>query len=256
MNDRIKNAFDSIHAEEEIKNNTIKFINQKRRTKKSFSYKLVPMAAALLLVFGVCLFGYKLYSTPITVLSIDINPSLELGINYFDKVVEVKGYNEDGSELTTALDIKHSNYKDAIDKIMNYDEYTNEVVSITVGGKNGKNKNKILSNIEIISEKDENVYCESATDEEITDAHKKGLSFGKYKAYLKLLENGYEITEDEIKGMSMKDIKDKLKGHDKEENDSQSHDKNENNHGGNKNKTDSEDEKNEFGENGYHGEKN
>ena len=79
--------------------------------------KLIPVAVAIVLLFASCVFGYKIYSTPVTVLSVDINPSLELGINRFDKVVNVKGYNVDGSEFTSDLDIIHQDYKKAIEKL-------------------------------------------------------------------------------------------------------------------------------------------
>lgn len=251
MNDRIKNAFDNIHAEDELKKNTIKYINGKRKTYKPLVYRMVPVAAAFVLMIGVCLFGYTIYSTPVTVLSIDINPSFELGINCFDKIVEVQGYNEDGSEFTSTLDIKHSNYKDAINKIMDSESYTDDVISITVGGKEGKQKESILSNIENISKDKENVYCDTATKEEVREAHTKGFSFGKYKAYLKLLENGYEITEEDIKDMSMKDVREKLK--DGMRDDGNGKDDKDNNIRGDKDHEDDESNSSDSFENGHHG---
>ncbi len=221
MNERIKKGFDGIRAEDSLKISTTEYINSKRRERKP-SLKLIPVAVALVLVFASCIFGYKIYSTPVTVLSVDINPSLELGINRFNKVVNVKGYNDDGSEFTSNLDIVHQDYKEAIDKISaSFAE--NEVISITVAGKDEDRKKNIYSNIETICKDKENTFCESATEEEVKEAHKKGLSFGKYKAYLNLIENGYQITEEEIKDMPMKDIREKLNkndnGHSKDETD-------------------------------------
>lgn len=211
MNNKIKTAFDNIHADQETKEVTLMRINQKRHKKTYFKSKLIPAAVALFLTIGACVWGYSSYVTPVTVLSIDINPSLELGINRFDKVVAVYGYNEDGSELKDTLDIKHSNYKSAIDKIMKSASEADDVVSITVCGDNEKQKKNILTIIETISKEKENVLYDSATKEDVATAHEKGLSCGKYKAYLKLLEQGYEITEEEIKDMPMKDIRDRLK---------------------------------------------
>ena len=221
MNERIKKSFDGIRAEDSLKISTTEYINGKRRERKS-SLKLIPVAVAFILVFASCFFGYKIYSTPVTVLSVDINPSLELGINRFDKVVNVKGYNEDGSEFTSDLDIIHQDYKEAIEKISS-SFAENEVISITVAGKDENKKKNVYSSIETICKDKENTFCESATEEEVKKAHEKGLSFGKYKAYLSLIENGYQITEEEIKDMPMKDIREKLnkndKGHGKDETD-------------------------------------
>ncbi len=211
MNKNIKNAFDSIHADEALINNTIEYVNKKRIHKKSHVLKLVPIAASFILFMAIGLFGYKVYNTSTVVLSVDINPSLEIGVNRFDKVISVKEFNSDGEAFVESIDIKNMNYKDALGLILENKDFENEEIAVTVAGKAGKQKNNISSNIENISKEKQNIYCDSATDEEVSEAHTRGLSFGKYKAYLKLVDEGYELTEDEVKNMSMKEIKDKLR---------------------------------------------
>ena len=48
--------------------------------------------------------GTWLYFTPTMEISVDINPSIELGVNRFDRVISVDGYNEDGQALAQLLD--------------------------------------------------------------------------------------------------------------------------------------------------------
>lgn len=211
MNKKIKNAFDSIHAEEKLINNTIEYINKKRGHQKTFAQRLIPIAASFILVASISLFGYKVYNTSTVVLSVDINPSFEIGVNRFDKVISIQEFNNDGEEFIENIDIKNMNYKEALNTILENKEFANSDISVTVAGKEGKQKKNISIDIESISKEKQNLYCDSATNEEVSEAHTKGLSFGKYKAYLKLIEKGYEITEDEIKDMPMKDIRDKLK---------------------------------------------
>ena len=52
-----------------------------------------------------------------------------------------------------------------------------------------------------------NVYCYSAQGEEVEDAHKAGLSYGKYKAFLEVQELDPNITVSEIQHMTMREIR-------------------------------------------------
>ena len=78
-----------------------------------------------------------MYFVPTAVISIDINPSIELEINRFNKVVQVKNYNKDGEELSEELDIRFLNYSQAVENILNNTTIINllsqdELLSITV----------------------------------------------------------------------------------------------------------------------------
>lgn len=217
MNNRINNAFDNIHAEDELKFNTEKYINSKRKKGTVHYRKFVPALAAFIFVLATCIFGIKLYNTEAAVISVDVNPSIELGINRFNKVISVTGYNDDGIELAQNIDVKNMNYKKAVEKILEMDFSEDAYFSVTVAGKNEKTRDNCLSDLKSISVEDK-VRVDSATNEEVREAHKKGLSFGKYKAYLELSEYDEEITEEKIKDMTMRDIRDKIKGFEKDKN--------------------------------------
>ena len=97
MRDKIVQAFDQVHAEDSLKQATKAYLSGQlaagKRKPIPWGLRLVPVAACLaLMVFG----GGWLYFTPTLEISIDINPSIELGVNRFDRVVSVTGYNEDG----------------------------------------------------------------------------------------------------------------------------------------------------------------
>lgn len=212
----IKRAFDSIHAEDSLKSNTIEFINTKR---KPFSFpRLMPLAAAFVLFIIVGISSYLTYNTSTALISIDVNPSIELKINRFNKVISVEGYNDDGTELANNLDIINMNYEKAVEKILSLDFDDDSVFSITVASKNENRKEHLLSKLQNFS-KDETVFCGSATEEEVKEAHQAGLSFGKYKAYKKLHQYDEEITTDKIKDMPMKDIQNKLKDYENDRDD-------------------------------------
>ena len=184
MNEKIKKAFDQIQAEDELKNKTKDFILNKtngynQKPKKTRYWRLVPIAICMLFAF---VGGYWLYFTPTVEISMDVNPSIELSVNRFDRVISVTGYNDDGQELIESLDIKHMNYNDAIDKILNSQDIiellsNNEVMTICVIGKDGKQSTRIFSNIESSTAKTENTYCYHAQMEEVEEAHDGAHSF-------------------------------------------------------------------------------
>ena len=62
--------------------------------------------------------GYSIYRRPVSYISIDVNPSIELAINRFDKVVSAKGYNADGQDILQHVPLKNISYMQAIDRLM------------------------------------------------------------------------------------------------------------------------------------------
>ena len=125
MTDRIKAALDAIHAEEELKQRTQEYLARTlygKRRRLTPLRQLRPALAAACLLLVLCLGGSYLYFTPTAFLSVDINPSLELGINRFDRVVSVEAYNEDGQALSDTLEIKYLDYRDALEQIINNPE--------------------------------------------------------------------------------------------------------------------------------------
>ena len=83
MYDRIKEAFDQVTASEELKSQTKAYLAQKSRRPR------LVIPAAIVAVFLLLCGGYYLYFIPTATISIDINPSLELSINRFDRVISV-----------------------------------------------------------------------------------------------------------------------------------------------------------------------
>lgn len=216
MNDKIKAAFDMVHADDELKSRTKAFTAKKTHgytLRKALNYRrIIPSAAALCLAL-VLFAGTGLYFTPTAHINIDINPSLELVINRLDKVISVNALNDDGKQLAETLDIKFTGYNEAIRKILDNESvenmlYENEVMAITVIETNSDQSARILSNVEICTNGYSNVYCNSASSEEAEEAYKLGLSCGKYRAFLELNALAPDITTEEIQRMTMREIRD------------------------------------------------
>lgn len=219
MNNRVHNALKEIHAEQQLMDSTKSAVLGKMsisnsKSNKGFftSKKIMAFAVCLIMVFaGVG--GYVSYFTEVSAISIDINPSVEMGVNRYDKVINVKGINEDGKKLVMNLDLKYKSYSDAIDILINSDEVKDDVeVAITVSSDDSDKQEEVISEIQTYGINcGKKLYCYNSSKEEISEAHNNGLSFGKYKAYLELKEHYPNITIDEIKNKSMPEIRDMIK---------------------------------------------
>lgn len=215
MRDKLRDTFNQIQADEALKEKTKNFVFQRIKAnppKATFAQRrLIPAVACFLVLLFSCWGGYYLYFTPTSVISIDVNPSVELGINRFDKVVTVEGYNVDGEILANELQVKYLDYSEALQQILSSDTVSaclaqNESVSIVVVGEEEERVGLMLSHVTACAEGHENVYCDSADWATVSEAHEAGLSYGKYKAFLEVLAVCPNITTEEIAAMTMKEI--------------------------------------------------
>lgn len=216
MKQELKEAFDAVHAEQEWKDRTKTFLSRKMQqtpVRKPTRYKrFLPLAVCglfIAMVFG----GYQFYFAPVSTISIDVNPSVELSVNRLDKVVSITAYNEDGQALADALDIQFWDYADAVRQIVESDVIQgclqrDETLSIAVAGSDKEKTGEMLLEIESCTAGQENTYCYQATAEEITAAHEEGLPYGKYRAFLLLQALDPSITPEEVKGLSMRELRD------------------------------------------------
>ncbi len=236
MNGKIKEAFEQIQAENELKEKTKEFIFQKTNGYSkvrtgTYKYLVSVFACAVLLFIG----GHWLYFTPTVEISIDINPSIELEINRFDKIISLESCNADGQELIKTLNVKFKDYSEAMNQIFRSEDIISllekdEIMTIAVIGSGNTQSEKVLSNLQSYTEEKHNTYCYYAHSEEVENAHESGLSCGKYKAYLELKEVNPDITVDDIHHMTMREIRNMIDELSIDENNSTDYYENETNH--------------------------
>lgn len=216
--EKLKAALDQIHAEESLKISVKKSLFEKvyfkEKRRRSPLRKLAAAAACALCIFAV---GVSwLFFTPAVYISVDINPSLELGINRFDRIVSVTGYNEDGRSLARELQIKYMDYQKGLEALIEDEDLavylTDDAdIVLTVAGDNADRSSEILDNVESCMSEHQNVYCHSGDSEEVHHAHDAGLSFGKYQAWQVLQELDPDITLEEVRDMTMSQIRDLIR---------------------------------------------
>ena len=80
--------------------------------------KYAIAACVVVLLFGMSIGGYAYYKTPVAYLSLDINPSVELGVNALNYVVSATGYNTDGKTILDGQNVINFNVKDTVNKLV------------------------------------------------------------------------------------------------------------------------------------------
>lgn len=215
---RIRESMKEIQASKELKENTMNYLKQQQRrirTGRILRYALAAACLCLMLTAG----GYTVYKRPVSYISIDVNPSIEFGVNSFGRVVEVDAYNQDGENILKQTALKHVPYLKAIRRLLmdgSYSGYLTEDsrVFITVIS---DSRETILEEIRadgLAGKYGAKTYTSDLSCRE--EAHRQAMSFGKYRACLELSMYDESITVEDCHGMSMGEIEDRIetcKGH-------------------------------------------
>ena len=150
MEHEMRETFDALRAPEEEKDRTRAAVARQIRRRK----RLRPlMAAACFAVVVVTLGGWRAYFTPAAVISVDINPSVELEVNRFDRVLSLEGLGDDGEALAAALNVRFRDYRTALEEILSSGAVTEclaqgEELSIAVVDLTGNGSGELLSGVE------------------------------------------------------------------------------------------------------------
>ena len=215
MNDVLKEALDQVQAEPSLKEDTLSFLYEKtngyRRAPAAVSHYRPILSVAACLMLVVCLGLWRAWFTPVSVISLDINPSLELELNRFDRVLSVEGYNEDGENLAETLSVQFLNYQDALEEILSSQVVSDclareELLSIAVVDDNTQRQQSLLAGVEACTAAHGQAHCYAADSEALEDAHHAGLSYGKYQAYLELQALDPSITPQQVQNMTIREI--------------------------------------------------
>lgn len=225
MENKLKRVLDQVTAEEELKNRTREFLREERNRSGISPWRslprLIPAVACMVLLV---VWGYWLYFVPTATISIDINPSLELELNRFDRVVGLRGYG-DGEDLAQTLSVTHLDYDQAMEQIMQSQPIADllaqdAVMTVGVIGRDNAQTARLLVSVEFHAAQQENTYCYQAHREEVEHAHELGMSYGKYYALLELETLGAEVTAEDVQNMTMGEIwemKEHCENHDEQE---------------------------------------
>lgn len=208
----IRRAFEAIQAEPALKIKTAAFVHTALHCRKKLLLRRAALACSIVLVVGMV--GLFSYFTPASAISIDVNPSLELKLNIYSRVIEASAYNQDAAQLLEQVDLSNLRYTDAIEKLMDSAAMAHYLsdgadVEVTVVSDDPQYNEELLSTITALpSCSGQNVHCSSAGTQLSEEAHHAGLSVGKYRAFLELQSYDPQVTVEEVEGLSMHQLHD------------------------------------------------
>lgn len=156
----------------------------------------------------------------------DVNPSVELDINRFDKVIEVHAYNSGGEVILESLDIKHRDYKDAVGSLLEAHAQKgylrdNELVSVTLQTADISRESKMLSGLAMYVEKNVNEHHGSVQVDVFpvsgdlrNNAREFNLSPAKYLAIMELQAVDPTATVENCRNHTIGELKSMTRTHD------------------------------------------
>lgn len=216
MPNRIRTALEPVRAEESLKENTRIFL-EKRREKAARPLQKgmirAVAAACCLLLLGAG--GYTVYATPVSAVSLEAIPEIQLEINCFDRVISAEGLNEEGKELLGEVSITGSSYSDAVEAILSSPEaqqwLEGETAVVTVSASSEEKQEKMQETISACETGyAAQVDCYGMNQELWEEASQAGLSAGKYQAFLEWQALDPTATVEEAQNLSMREIRERI----------------------------------------------
>ena len=145
MKQTIRDAFDTVTCSDALKKQTCDYVaGRMRRGRKPAARKLKwAVSMACLLLFATSgLGGLRLYYAEAAVISIDVNPSIELDVNRWGRVVDQTTYGQEGETILQSLSLKHMEYGEALTLLLGSAEMQkyfkkDSLVSITLEAEDG-----------------------------------------------------------------------------------------------------------------------
>lgn len=89
--------------------------NKSSKKKRKWIYSAAGVAAAFIMTMGL---GWHQLLAADSVVSLDVNPSLEFVINRQNRVTEVKTYNRDAKKVVKSLDLKNVEVQTAVSAVL------------------------------------------------------------------------------------------------------------------------------------------
>jgi len=222
-------ALNKIQAADDLKFRTSRFlnmeINKRSRRKTQLHFKLAAVCSVIVLAILIGRFSYNEYFTPVTFVDVDVNPSIGLTLNRFERVIEVSAYNASGLAVIDNANIRFKRYDDAIrillEVIIQNGFLTEEgLVFVTVESNEENRENAMLEFLnqvitDSLSERHTSVQTDvfPVTREVRTNAHEHHVTPARYLAIRELQEVDANATFENCAGHSIGEIRERTRTH-------------------------------------------
>ena len=191
----------------------------KKSINKTFARIAAAAAALVLMIMGSYAYGER-YGVASTV-ALDVNPSIEIGVNKGEKVVYVTPKNEDGKKVIGDMKLEGSDIKVAVNALigsMLREGYISEMANsilISVNGDDAKKNAAMQSAIsaEVTDMLNTGSFQGAVLSQTITSdpetkrlAEEYGITEGKAQLIRQITENNAAHTFEELAGLSVNEL--------------------------------------------------
>lgn len=228
---RIYNAFDNIKASDALKNKTKEYLHNEIVKRESMETRVTASRKRVSAVLAVCVSaiifgigGLVVWFQAVSFISIDVNPSIELSVNRWERVVGVKAYDENSEDIAN-MPLKGKKYEEALSMLIAREEElgflgSGSLADICVSSYNHERQRNIVKFLTKFSFDyfgDVVVKYNSVSMDLREEANQHNISTGKYRAILKLheLNSDGEITDSVIenyKDLSINELYKRIDG--------------------------------------------
>ena len=184
-------------------------------------YRIIPIAAVLIMMLSCLLVGAGIYATEYETVYVDINPSIEVSVNRFSRIIGVDYLNDDAERCFSELSLKNRSAEQGMTRILdvlNEEGYLeNGELYISVSCKNEKHAEKLLTKLEEHTEKTQKekgysvtVFTQKIAPEDRQAAKEMGISPTKYRMIEDIIRENNTYSQEDLKNMKMKDLRELL----------------------------------------------
>lgn len=177
-------------------------------------WAIAAAVAACLLAIAFVPLGFHALRDVTTVVSVDVNPSVELSLNRFDRVVAARGMNDDGDKLLEAVSVQGMSCDEAVRALLASDAVRKAAsesnpVEVVVSSLDGSDTHELETQLNrACASTGCAARCSSAHAGERETASELGLTVGKYRMYQVLHDHGCDIDAETASSMTMRQLRD------------------------------------------------
>lgn len=172
--------------------------------------------AACMALIAIGIGGFSAYATETAQIGIDVNPSIELGVNRFDRVVSERAVNEDGAALLGQVSLVGKSYDEAMAALSQSELFMSYVgddayIEINVtSGDAAQAESLTRASDAYLQTLPCHGSCHTVSAENREEALAAGMGVGRYNAALELIKLDPSVTLDECRSMTMRELRDRI----------------------------------------------
>ena len=212
----LKNTLSShVSQKERVRNNVLSKVHKKT----NFMY--IKLSTVLASFIFILIGGILFFNNPTSYVSIDINPSIMISSNVFDKVVKIEPLNDSASEVIKNLNLYGKNVSDAVNEIVNSatnlgyikEESEDNAIIITTYCDNQQKRNEMQEQIHYKLNQNLNskgikslIIDTELTEEDAKKANEYGVSESKILFVKKAIEQNPDLKFEDLIYLPVREI--------------------------------------------------